>query len=129
MRLLEDYQVSERKEVGETFLESKLILNVFLILLKQNHIMQLLGRYVWAGNVFRNGFPAEVWPHGAGIQSTKQGGMDGKASAPRAAPAPGQAAGAGTAGLQLVIVRPPKGRKLTVLTRKGVFVPGQRWLG
>lgn len=44
MRLLEDYQVSERKEVCETFLESKLILNVFLVLLKQNHIMQLLGR-------------------------------------------------------------------------------------
>lgn len=120
MRLLEDYQVSERKEVGETFLESKLILNVFLILLKQNHIMQLLGRYVWAGNVFRNGFPAEVWPHGAGIQSTKQGGMDGKASAPRAAPAPGQAAGAGK-GTAAGHRSSAKGRKTDCADQEGCF--------
>lgn len=45
--------------------------------------------------VFRNGFPAELWPHGARIPNAGQGGTEGMVSAPRAAPAPGGSGGSG----------------------------------
>lgn len=116
MRLLEDYQVSERKEVGETFLESKLILNVFLILLKQNHISFLADRFgqeTSSEMVFLQRYgltaPASRAPSRAGWKERLQ--HHGQR------PRPGRRR------------ERAKGRKLIVLTRKGVFVPGQRWLG
>lgn len=58
-----------------------------------------------AGNVFRNGFPAELRPR-ARIQNAGQGGTEGKASAPWAAPG-GAGGGSGGSGG----------------SRKGLFVP------